>query len=61
MLAVTVMRVLFFVLDVSLLREYESDGNVSVGNGDVRLQWVRGRCMWVVHVVHVLCLAQITC
>ena len=31
--AVTVMCVLLFVLDVSMLREYEGDGNAGVGCG----------------------------
>ena len=33
--SVTVMRVLLFVLDVSMLREYECDGNDVVGTGEV--------------------------
>ena len=33
-----------------MLRECEGEGNVGVGEGD----------MWVVHVVQVLCLAQLT-
>ena len=31
--AVTVMRVLLFVLHVCVLREYEGDGNAGVGDG----------------------------
>ena len=31
--AVTVMRVLLFVLDVSMMRECECDGNAGVGDG----------------------------
>ena len=34
----TVMRVLLFVWDVSMLREYEGDGNAGVGTGEV---WMR--------------------
>ena len=32
--AVTVMRVLLFVLDVSMLRECDGDGNADVGDGE---------------------------
>ena len=31
--AVTVMRVLLFVLDVSMMRECDGDGNAGVGDG----------------------------
>ena len=48
--AVTVMRVLF-VLDVSMLRECKGDGKAGVGH--------KGE--GVVHVVHGLCLANLTC
>ena len=43
---VTVMYVLLFVLHVSMVRECEGDGNAGV---------------WVVHVVQVLCVVQLTC
>ena len=51
------MRVLFVVLDVCMLRECGGDGNDGVGDGGgvVRMS------MWVVHVVQVLCLTQLTC
>ena len=42
---VTVMRVMLFLLDVSMVMR---------GTGEV---WVRGMRMWVVHMVQVLCLA----
>ena len=58
--ALTVMRVLLFVLDVSIRRECEGDGNASVGDGEVWLRLVRGMCMWVLHVTQVLYLAQMT-
>ena len=44
--AVTVMRVLLFVLYVSMLRECEGDGNAAVGDGGVVVaceeRWVSG-------------------
>ena len=60
--AVTVMRVLLFVLYVCMLRECEG-ARVTVmlvlGLDDV--WWWRVQGMWVVHVVQVLCLAQLKC
>ena len=47
--AVTAFRILLFVLHVCMPRECGGDGNVSVGGTRV------------VHVVQVLCLAQLTC
>ena len=38
MLALTVMHVLLFVLDVSMLRDCEGDGNAGVGTWEV---WLR--------------------
>ena len=32
-LAVTIMHMLLFVLDVSMMRDYEGDGNAGVGDG----------------------------
>ena len=57
MYAVTVMCVLLFVFDVSMQRECEGYGNAGVwdGTGMVAVS------MWMVHVVHVLCVAQMTC
>ena len=57
---VTLMRVLLFVLDASMLRECEGDGNADMRYGEVWLRWVRGMSMWVVHVIQVLCLVQPT-
>ena len=58
--AVIVMRGLLFVLHVCLLRECDAVRLMAMlvwGMDEVWL--VRG--MWVVHVVQVLCLAQMTC
>ena len=60
--AVTVMRVPLFVLHVCMLRECESARVTAMlvwGMEEVWLWGVQG--MWVVHVVQVLCLAQLTC
>ena len=60
--AVTVMHVLLFVLHVCLLRECDGarlSAMLVWGLDDVWLWWVEG--MWVVHVIQVLCLAQLTC
>ena len=51
-----VMRILWFVC---MLRWCEGDGNAGVGDGDGVV--VSTGHMWVVHVVQVLCLAQLTC
>ena len=56
MVALTVMRELLFVYDVSMLRECEDDGNGGVGPGCV---WCVS--VWMLHVVHVLCRVQTTC
>ena len=60
--AVTVMRVLLFVLYVCILRECEGARLTAMlvwGMDEVSLLRVQG--MWVVHVVQVLCLARLTC
>ena len=45
--AVIVMHVLLFGLDVSMLRECEGDGNTGVGDGEVLLRAsVCGWYMW---------------
>ena len=62
MVAVTVMRVLLFVLHVCMLRECDGarlTAMLAWGIDEVWLWRVQG--MWVVHVVLVLCLAQLTC
>ena len=60
--AVTVMRILLFVLHVCMLRECEG-ARLTVmlvwGMDEVWLCRVQG--IWVVHVVQVVCLAQLTC
>ena len=38
---------------------YEVDGNAGVGMDEVWLWWVQG--IWVVHMVQILCLTQMTC
>ena len=60
--AVTVMRVLLFVLHVCMLRECEGVRVTAMlvwGMDEVWLWRVHG--LWVVHVVQVWCLAQLTC
>ena len=58
--AVTVMRVLLFVLHVCLLRECDGVRLTAMLGWEMDEVWlVRG--MWVVHVVQVLCPAQLTC
>ena len=52
---VTVMRVLLFVLHVCMLRECDGAMVMAI------LVWVSGVCIWVVHVVQVLCLLPTTC
>ena len=55
--AVTVMRVLLFVLHVCQLRECDGVRLTVMLVWGMDEVWV----MWVVHVVQVLCLAQLTC
>ena len=60
--AVTVIRVMLFVLHVCMLRECEGARVTAMlvwGMEEVWLWRVQG--MWVIHVVQVLCLAQLTC
>ena len=60
--AVTVMHVLLFVLHVCMLREYEDASMTAIlvwKMEEVWLWWVQS--MWMVHVVRVMCLAQLTC
>ena len=59
--AVIVMRVLLFVLHVCMLRECENASVTAMLVEKVWLWWVKGMSMWVVHLVQVLCLAQLTC
>ena len=62
MVAVTVMRVLLFVLHVCLMRECNGAMLTAMlvwGMDMVWLWCVQG--MWLVHVVQVLCLAQLMC
>ena len=51
--ALTVMHVLLFVCEISMMRECEGDGNAGAGAGGVRI--------WMVHVVQVFCLVRTTC
>ena len=53
--AVTVMRILLIVLHMCLLREYDGVRLTAM------LVWGMDEVWWVVHVVQVLCLAQLTC
>ena len=58
--AVTVMRVLLFVLHVCMRREYDGARLTAMLVWGMDVVWcVQG--VWVVHVVKVLCLAQLTC
>ena len=57
---VTVMRVLLYVLHECLLRECDGVRLTEMLVWGMDEVW-RVRGMWVVHVVQVLCLAQLTC
>ena len=54
------MHVLLFVLHVCMLRGCEGDGSAGVGDVIVVVVVIAGHGMWVVHVVQVLCLVQLT-
>ena len=58
---VPVMRVLVFVLHVCMLKECEGDANAGVGDWEGVIVVSTIMSMRVVHVVHVLSLAQLTC
>ena len=58
------MHVVLFVLDVCMLRECEGTRVTAMlvwGTGEVWLWWVQGMSTWVIHLVQILCLAQLTC
>ena len=59
---VTVMHVLLFVLLVCMLREYKGAIVTEMQVWVIEEMWVWWlQDMWVVHVVLVLCLAELTC
>ena len=58
--SVSVMRILLFVLHVCMLRECERVTEMLVWEMEEVCLWsMQG--IWVVHMVQVLCLAQLTC
>ena len=60
--AVTVMRVLLFVFNVCMLRECDGARLTAMLVWGMDVVWLwRVQGMWVVYVVQVLCLAQLTC
>ena len=60
-IVVTVIRVLLFVLRVSILRVCEGDDSAGVGDEGGLVVVSAWHEYGVLHVVQVLCLAQLTC